>query len=557
MDERLLSYKIFRAYKKAMLSNPSFQRRVLSLARPQKDVEKISSHSTLCHIDNDWVDYIESKMPFLMAAVKEERQFVRSEGEVISIDRVRSVSKDSIEDLGKHSNYLTHDPAETGGKVVPDRLLVVKKDSDYKVYENRFLYATLVYLSQFLELRLNEIIAVTGRYEGETTYTKVAETPTSSLTFELHLLESRLNDPVSANRGGSAESVRRISSCLTTTRLLLDTPLMKEVSSAPMVKSPITKTNILRFDPNFAEVMNLYGYLHSYSKKGYTVEVVSKDISPFQGREKEDFSLILFLSSFLTYEYSNGLEEELHKLNEENSKKEEEEADKELLRKLEAIKANLSSYKDGPEAYIQLLQEGEERLKKQLRLKDDEIAALKAANGVEAKRLAASFDKGLEKQQAEFDSLLSGKDAEVRAARIEANSAKEVAHQEALGEIAKGKLEAKQSIDDANAEKDAALAKIKEKDERIAELEAKVDELNAQLLAIKAGDGEGKLPDMSSDEGFHALERQKKAFDAYYEAQWKKAKKNIRKEVFAAPDPKSRKYKKAHKNDNEGEEGQK
>ena len=52
---------------------------------------------------------------------------------------------------------ITHVPEEEGDNIVPDKLYMVEKLSDYAVYENRFLFMLLSYLRDFIQYRLEKI----------------------------------------------------------------------------------------------------------------------------------------------------------------------------------------------------------------------------------------------------------------------------------------------------------------------------------------------------------------------------------------------------------------
>lgn len=539
MDE-LLTYRIFRAFKKKILEDPLFKKRLLSLAHPAESKERLIMNSTTCVVDETWVNMIETHMDFLIKAVAEERQFVRSEGEVLPIERVRSVSKDSIEDLGKHSNYLTHDPATTGGKVIPDRLLVSKKESDFKVYENRFLYTALVYLCQFIELRLNEIVAISGRYEGNSHYLKVTRSPNATTEFEMTLKESRLNDPVALNQGGSAQAIRRISSFLATARTLLDTPLMKEVSEAPMVKMPITKTNIIRFDPNFQGALELYLFLHSYDKKGYELKTESREINALSGRSKEDFALLLFLNSFFTYMYGNALDEELHNQSEEQNEKERLADLAKAKKAMEKARRDMESQKDGPEKYILAIEEAERALEKELSLTQEKLGDQEQFVKSEVKRLASLFDDGLARQEKEFADAMQAKDDEVRLAKEDL--AKQLQAKDE--EVAAAKKECALSLAQKDAEKAAVLEEKAAVERALEEEKRHGDILKAEIIAAQQRAGKKDFEAMTSKEKFAYLDAQKKAFDAYCKEQWALTKKAIREEAFATHGPKKKEKKK-------------
>ncbi len=550
MDDTLAFYRIYRAFKKQALNEPSFKKALLSLQRPVASTEKLKTHSSVCVVDNDWVDYIAEKLPFLVNAVAEERQFVRSEGEVLPIDRVMHISKESIEDLGRHSNYLTHKPEETGGRVIPDKLLVSKKENDYKVYENRFLYTCLVYLTQFVEVRLNEIIAISGQYEGESTYVKKVETPLRSYEVNFSLHERRSNDPISSNRGGSAEAIRKISSFLATARSLMSTPLMKDVSTAPMVKSPITKTNVIRFDPNFYNTLDLFHFLHSYDKKGYEIKTIDNEITPLQTRCKEDFALLLFVDSFMTYAYGNQIVDELHLQSEAMDKEEKEAELKKHRTRLAAAKANMLAHPGGQEEYILLIEEGEKLLEKALTEKDDELANLSKANMAEAKKLSLAFDEALLLAKKEFSEIVVAKDAEIE----EIKSGVEARIQEAeiranarIQEADQKVREAEEKIEEGRRENEKALQIEREKEagleREIAALREEIAQKEANFIALQKQSGHTDFEEMSSKEKFDYLEKQKKAFEKYYKEQWALAKKAIMKEALAQEAERSKKKK--------------
>ena len=134
-------------------------------ANPKNDILTIVRK--ICTVDTDWVEAIEEGMVHVEKALKEERQFIRSNGEVIPIEKVKNVSKSSVEHLAKHSNLITREVE--GEDLIPDQLYTVEKLNDYAVYENRFLYMVLCYLRDFVTIRFNKILEITRKGELEVT----------------------------------------------------------------------------------------------------------------------------------------------------------------------------------------------------------------------------------------------------------------------------------------------------------------------------------------------------------------------------------------------------
>lgn len=565
-DSRVLTYADFQEWKAKLKKDPSFSKMATFASRPQESVELVESFSSRCRIQGDWLDMIDAKLPFYINAVAEERQFVRSEGDITPIDRVRAVSKESIVDLGRHSERLTKDPATTGGRVIPDSLLVVKKENDYAIYENRFLYTALCYLSSFLEIRLNEILALSGKSEVESNFVKHINTPNHSLKFEVKLHEKILNQAMASSTGESAAAIRRISSALATVRMLLNTPLMKIVSESSMVTFPITKTNILRFDPNFSEALNLYEYLHSFEGKGFEIIHDTIKISPFAQKVAEDFVAMLFIDSFFTFAIGNNLEAELRTGLSAMKEEQEAEKDKKLRIALAKAKRDLENDPHGPENYIVTMEEALKRMEKAIALKEEEGEELKRRINQECYSLSLKFDKAVEEHEEDCAKRIK----EVTDQRDAAVKDKERAYAEVDAKMAALRAELEQQKNDACAEferrkqaeldeiiakKEAevqaakeALAQEKEAKEKAVaesiEIQASSRQAYADLSALRTRMGVKDFADMTSQEAFKELEEQKKAFEAFYNDQWNKAKKRIREEAMSAPDPKSRKKKK-------------
>ena len=145
-------FRAFKELRKETLDEASCVRKRKAIAQANTEADKLEATKYLVSIQDDWITAIEEGLSFVEKAVAEERQFIRSDGEVVPIEKVKKISKDSVEHLAKHSDMITRLPEE-GADVVPDKLYMVEKLSDYAVYENRFLYMMLRYISDFIKDR--------------------------------------------------------------------------------------------------------------------------------------------------------------------------------------------------------------------------------------------------------------------------------------------------------------------------------------------------------------------------------------------------------------------
>ncbi|MBQ9714711.1 MAG: DUF2357 domain-containing protein [Clostridia bacterium] len=328
-------------------------RTAIVAADPENDLIEVTRKN--CTIEDDWIEAIEKGLEFIDKAIREERQFIRSNGEVIPIEKVKRVSKDSVEHLARHSNFFTRAPKE-GEDMIPEHLYTVERLSDYAVYENRFLYMLLCYLRDFIGMRYEKIVEMTNTYNGKMEMRKEFSESTRRVKYELRLEEEKKNDEYLREHNKAQKEIDRILTIYKVVIIYLGTPLMVEVAKSPMVKPPIMRTNVLKMNRNFREALSLYEYITAYDKDGYVITTETRTISPFNSMVGDEIAEAVDLAFFLTYEHGLGikdyLKEEYEK--EENRRREEERA--KLAEQIRGISRHLSASGLTPEQYIRLLE---------------------------------------------------------------------------------------------------------------------------------------------------------------------------------------------------------
>lgn len=344
------------------------QRTAIISSNSQQDIIEVTRNT--CRIEEDWIQAIENGLEFIEKCIKEERQFIRSNGEVIPIEKVKRVSKDSVEHLAKHSDLLTREP-EDGESIIPDNLYTVERLSDFAVYENRFLYMLLCYLRDFVGMRYERILELTNTYNGSMRMTKTVVESNRRVEYNVSLVEEKKNDEYLREHNEAQENIDRMLGIYKAIVHFLNTPLMNEVSKAPMIKPPVTRTNVLRMNKNFRQALALYEYITAYDKDGYEIIVDKKTLSPFTGIVADEIVESVEMSSFLTYEHGLGIREHFKRnYDKEEARKKEEERTK-FAEQLNTIRRHLKQWEKTPEEYIALL---EKRIF-DLESREDELSA--------------------------------------------------------------------------------------------------------------------------------------------------------------------------------------
>ncbi len=317
--------------------------------------ESITVTHKVCHVETDWLDAIERGLIFVGKAIEEDRQFIRTDGEVKPIEKVKHISKESVQHLSRHSDLITREQ-KADGDIVPDKLYTVEKDSDYAVYENRFLYMLLCYIREFVNVRYHAISDAYKHYRGEYKVTKVVKLNNRKLNFTYDLTEEQGDALVVPTDDECAQALSRINIILQSVAFYLRTPIMQEVSTVDKIGPKVTKTNVLLKDKNFFGALQLYEYLLDYDRDGYTVEQCV-DVLPITEQLAKEFSVPTMLTAFLMFEHGLGLEKYLQAEFDKEELRRANERQKELKNKLAALKKKLEKTGESLEEYFAMLEE--------------------------------------------------------------------------------------------------------------------------------------------------------------------------------------------------------
>ncbi len=372
MTESDILYRVWRELKEKLSKDGGISKIISASAKAPKGARLTVTHN-VCKIDNEWLENIELGLVYIGRAIEEDRQFIRSEGEVLPIENVKRVSKESIRHLSRHSDFISKRPKESED-LIPDKLYTVQRDSDYAVYENRFLYLLLCNIRDFVRVRYDAINSAYKEYRGEYAAEKRVVTATRRIDLDIKLVDEQ-DDVLSAPADKQcADDMERMDKILQSVAFYLRTPLMSEVAHSEKLSGAITKTNVLLMDKNFNEALKLYEYLLSYDGDGYTITRADEVYDPVPAEYMEEFSVPPVMLAFIMYKQGLGLEEYLSGEFKKAEEKLKEEQERERLRKLALLKKKIENSGKGAEEYMLALEESIKDMSRYPGLLDEERA---------------------------------------------------------------------------------------------------------------------------------------------------------------------------------------
>ena len=538
MNEMDLYYRALHDYRKAVTSEKAHTRFMQAIEKAAAREDKLESVRTKCHIDEEWVAAIERYLPFVENAIREDRQFIRQEGETVPIEKAKKVSKASVSHLARHSDMITHVPENDGDPLLPDKIYITENESNYAVYENRFLYMLLCYTRDFVELRFTKISELGNTYRGNLRIKKHVEIGKRTINFDTTLTEVAKNDPRFAGDRAMHDMIERLEAIRVQVSALLLTPLMNEVSKAPMLRPPITRTNVLRMDNNFKNAVALYDYLSSYEGDGYTIEEIKKTFSPFPDQIGAEVFESIPMLTFLLYKYGNGLEDELKAAHrralEEEAVAQAQRKAKELetLRlRIRESKGSMEDYLLHLEGYAKDLEQTVSRMQastQKLDAKLERVTGELAWQQQIEKQLKESVDE-LRLENGELKNTVENERSEHE--QMQAQLREECA--QAMAEADRTCREQVEKMRENYREAELELnEKMKKMQQTVREIEESKVSLRARLHAYQTKHGEKIDADLTEKENFALLEKERAWFEQMFKQTWSKTKKRIRHDLL-------------------------
>lgn len=535
-QEMLHRYLAYSAYRDRMRTLQGHAKQVDAAANALLAGGRFDAVYQWCEINLDWIEVIEAGLDHIRNAINEQRQFISREGSVVPIEKARRVSKESTVHLAKHSELLS---SFTDERVTPEKIYVKENESNFFVYENKFLYMALCYLRDFVDIRYQNIVEADNTYNLHLHTDAAHTTKEKKIAFKLDYHETSADDAYKAVSEQNIPIIDRIQAIRFSVSSFLNTELMVELSKAPMLQPPVTPTNVLRMDHDFHEVYQLYTTIISYPDRGFTVHEKKLSLSPLPKNIAEDLGELLLLCSFLSHMHGSEAEEEYKAHIEKEAIEAQKRALLDATARVDELRARIGTEED----YITAL----EKHALSLEARRDEWLQIAEKNEI-LRHTLTSAEKSYEALQSVY------RDSQNTCAHLQKETHLAVERAREAGRLELGERE-KHFHDEMReqsrlheTEATALRDEIAELRETLAEKEARLATLTeeSQILTAKlrVSDPARLLSTDFTDEAtFNALEREKRAYDRFFDKAWRKAKAHIRREHLwkkpkEAPTPK-------------------
>ncbi len=212
----------------------------------------------------DWIDVIEDACPYIDIIVRQPKIALIREENTVKIEKSKKITVASIKDLSKHTEYINKVDKKTKS-VEPKKILDVRNEETYNIYENRFLYTLIDSLLKFV-LEKEELLNNFELSDDKVLeYSAKTVTDFEKLDIELKVTSETL--PTAKVDKKIKDEIKKIKARIKRIKEYISSWQRSEMYKAldkahvSFIKPPIKKTNIILKNPNFRIAVKLWEYL--------------------------------------------------------------------------------------------------------------------------------------------------------------------------------------------------------------------------------------------------------------------------------------------------------
>ena len=315
MEQLSRLYQAFQNYQASVKGDPFHDSLLRSLLADASSPAVCQEQCTAIRWDPEWIEAFETALPFVEKAIEEQRRFIESFSEIRRVDQARRVSVESVRHLAEHSNLITH---LDGDDVIPDKILIVQREDNYAIYENRFLYTLVRQMQDFLHQRYVIAQEISGLRQMKIRIDREGKVHRLRLHAYLDLTVDQLppEGQVSEDALNDLSDLERVELLAQRTHRMCSAPLLQKLKGCTPVMAPIVRTNVFKSNENFKQALLLFDFLQQYQKPGYEIINDQQAEAPLPESLRDNLCEMMILEALgvrvvMDPELAAGLEEDL------------------------------------------------------------------------------------------------------------------------------------------------------------------------------------------------------------------------------------------------------
>ena len=263
-----------------------------SISRAENEFQ-FSNRREEKYVDTAWIEAIEDALEGFQNIVSSPRNIIKEEEIIVNVANAKKGGSDVVRHLATHASLVETYDEETSD-VRPSRLMQKMRDDTMGIYENRLVFTTLERAFHFVKIRHDALFeAMSDEFGAKLKLRSDMVSATEAVHLEMFL---HINDVEGAldvddkNR----EVFDRISRIYRILSSHMNSRFARHMINRPRVTGAVTKTNVLKKDPNYKSIVALWEFLNQYDDIGYTIKVIEQNPVIGEDFQRDIYHNILF-----------------------------------------------------------------------------------------------------------------------------------------------------------------------------------------------------------------------------------------------------------------------
>ena len=244
-------------------------------------------------VDLRWVDAIEKSLEPFQNIVENPRNIIKEEEIIVNVAHAKKAGADVVRHLAQHSSFVEDYNYETGN-VRPSKLMQKIRDDATDQYENRLVFTTLEMAYRFVSIRYDALMGNMGDEMGAKLKVETdVQNATELVHFDMYM-HIRDNDSALDVDAKNREVFDRIARAQRLLAYFMTTPYAQALAKEQRVRGNLNKTNVLKKNPNYRKIVELYEFLRSYDQVGYVINIKEQNPVIDEVFERDIYHNIMF-----------------------------------------------------------------------------------------------------------------------------------------------------------------------------------------------------------------------------------------------------------------------
>lgn len=263
-----------------------------SVSRAQNEFQ-FSNRKMIKTVDPTWVDAIEESLNAMQNIISSPRNVIKEEDLIVNVANAKKSGSETVRHLAMHSGLVESFDEDTGD-VRPSKLMQRYREESLGLYENRLVFTTMEYAHHFVKIRHDALLeAMSDEFGAKLKVRSDMESATEHVHMDmfLHIKEIDSALETDAKNGGVFSRISRLYRILS---VYMNSTFAQQMSKLSRVKGTVNKTNILKKNPNYRQIVKLFEFLRSYDQIGYTIQIVEQNPEINDRFQEDIYRNILF-----------------------------------------------------------------------------------------------------------------------------------------------------------------------------------------------------------------------------------------------------------------------